>query len=90
MQTDFESGSEGSEFEDYIEKEAERDQQKQKKEAERDQQKQRKQQQQVSAKIETRAATSSRTPKWGPPQGTKIQAFVGPAKGKKQVSFTQH
>ena len=79
MQTDFESGSEGSEFEDYIEKEAERDQQKQKK-----------QQQQVSAKIETRAATSSRMPKWGPPQGTKIQAFVGPANGMKQVSFTQH
>jgi hypothetical protein len=49
-----------------------------------------KEQQQVSAKIETPAATSSRMPKWGPPQGTKIQAFVGPAKGKKQVSFTQH
>ena len=76
MQTDFESGSEGSEFEGYIENEAERDK--------------KKQQQQISAKIETRAATSSRMPKWGPPQGTKIQAFVGPAKGMKQVSFTQH
>ena len=79
MQTDFESGSEGSEFEDYIENEAERYQQKQKK-----------QQQQVSAKIETRAATCCRMPKWGPPQGTKFQAFFGPAKGVKQVSFTQH
>jgi hypothetical protein len=69
--TDSESGSEASNFEDYFEEEEEEDQQKQ---------------QQASAEIKTRAATSGRLPNWGLPQGrnTNIHPFVGPAKGVKK------
>jgi len=70
--TDSESGSEASDFEDYLEyKEEEEDPQ---------------QQQQASSESETQAATSGRLPTWGPPQGrnTNIHPFVGPAKGVKK------
>jgi len=69
--TDSESGSEASNFEDYLEEEEEEDPQ---------------QQQQASAQDETQAATSGRLPTWGPPQGrnTNIHPFVGPAKGVKK------
>jgi len=71
--TDFESGSEASDFEDYLEEEEEEDQQQQ-------------QQQQASAETETQAATSGGLPTWGLPQGrnTNIHPFVGPAKGVKK------
>ena len=55
--TDSESGSEASDFENDFEEEEEE---------EEDQQQQ---QQQPSADIETQAATSGGLPTWGPPQG---------------------
>ena len=66
-----ESGSEASDFEDYLEEEVEENPQ---------------QQQQASAQVKTQAATSGRLPTWGPPQGrnTNIHPFVGPAKGVKK------
>jgi len=71
--TNSESGSEASDFEDYLEQEGgeEEDQQ---------------QQQQASAEMETQAATSGRLPTWRPPQGrnTNINPFVSPAKGVKK------
>ena len=69
--TDSESGSEASDFEDYLEEEEEENPQ---------------QQQQASAEIETQAATSGRLPTWGLPQGrnTNIHPFVSPAKGVKK------
>ena len=69
--TDSESGSETSDFEDYLEDEEEEDPQ---------------QQQQDSAEVETEAATSGGLPTWGPPQGrnTNTHPFVGPAKGVKK------
>jgi len=68
--TDSESGSEVSDFEDYFEEEEEEEQQ----------------QQQASAEVETQAATNSRLPNWGPHQGrnTNIHPFVRPAKGVKK------
>ena len=65
--TDTESGSEASDFEDYLEEEEEEEDP---------------QQQQASAQVETQAATSGGLPDWGPPQGrhTNIHPFVGPAK----------
>ena len=71
--TDSESGSEASDFEDYLEEEEEENPQQQ--------------QQQASAQVETQAATSGGLPTWGPPQGrnTNIHPFVGPAKGVKEV-----
>jgi len=76
VDTDSESGSEASDFKDYLEEEEE----------EEDQQQQQQQQQQASAEIETQAATSGRLPTWGPPQGrnTNIHPFVSPAKGVKK------
>ena len=70
--SDSESGSEASDFEDYLEEEEEE---------EEDQQ-----QQQSSAEIETQVATSGGLPTWGPPQGRNINIlpFVGPAKGVKK------
>ena len=70
--SDSESGSEASDFEDYLEEEEEE---------EEDQQ-----QQQSSAEIETQVATSGGLPTWGLPQGrsTNIHPFVGPAKGVKK------
>ena len=68
--TDSESGSEASDFEnDFEEEEEEKDQQ----------------QQQASAEIETQAASGG-LPTWGLPQGrnTNIHPFVGPAKGVKK------
>ena len=49
--TDCESGSEASDFEEYFEEEEEKVQQ----------------QQQVSAQVKTQAATSGGLPTWGPP-----------------------
>jgi len=68
--TDSESGSEASDFENYFEEKEEEDQQ----------------QKQASAEIETQAATSDGLPNWGPPQGrnTNIHPFVSPAKGVKK------
>ena len=68
VDTDSESGSEASDFEDYSEEEEEENPQ---------------QQQQASAQVETQAATSGGLPTWRPPQGrnTNIHPFVGPAKG---------
>jgi len=68
--TDSESGSEASDFENYFEEEEEKDQQ----------------QKQATAEIETQAATSDGLPTWGPPQGrnTNIHPFVSPAKGVKK------
>ena len=68
--TDSESGSEASDFENYFEEEEEKDQQ----------------QKQATAEIETQAATSDGLPTWGPPQGrnTNIHPIVGPAKGVKK------
>ena len=65
-----ESGSEASDFEDYLEEEEEQDPQ----------------QQQASAEVETEAATSGGLPTWGPPQGrnTNIHPFVCPAKNVKK------
>ena len=53
--TPTESGSEASNFEDYLEEEEEEDQQ----------------QQQASAEIKTQAATSGRLPTWRLPQGPR-------------------
>ena len=66
-----ESGSEASDFEDYLEEEEEEDPQ---------------QQQQPSAQVETQAATNAGLPTWGPPQGrnTNIHRFAGSAKGVKK------
>ena len=74
--TNFESGSEASDFEDYLEEEEE----------EKDPQQQQQQQQQASGEVKTQAATSGGLPTWGPPQGrnTNIHPFVGPAKGVKK------
>jgi len=68
--TDSKSGSEVSNFEDYLEEEEEEEDQ----------------QQQASAEIKTQAATSGGLPTWGPPQGrnTNIHPFVSPAKGMKK------
>ena len=68
--TDSESGSEASDFEDYLEEEEEEDPQ----------------QQQASAEVETQGATSGVLPTWGLPRGrnTNIHPFVGPAKGVKK------
>ena len=68
--TGSESGSEASDFEDYLEEE----------EDEEDPQ------QQASAEVKTQAATSGGLPTWGPPQGrnTNIHPFVDPAKGVKK------
>ena len=68
--TDSESGSEASNFEDYLEEEEEEEDQ----------------QQQASPEIETQAATSGGLPTWGPPQGRNINIhpFVGSAKGVKK------
>ena len=70
--TNSESGSEASDFEDYLEEEEEENPQQQ--------------QQQASAQVETQAATSGRLPTWGLPQGrnTNIHPFVSPAKGVKK------
>ena len=72
--TDSESCSEASNFEEYFEEEEDEVQQQQQ------------QQQQASADIETQAAMSGGLPTWGPPQGrnTNIHPFVGPAKGLKK------
>ena len=69
--TDSESGSEASDFENNFEDEEEEGDQ---------------QQQQASAIIETQAATSGGLPTWRPPQGrnTNVHPFVGPAKGVKK------
>jgi len=74
--TDSESGSEASDFEDYLEEE----------EGEDDDPQQQQQQQQASAEVETQAARSGGLPTWGPPQRryTNIHPFVGPAKGVKK------
>jgi len=65
--TDSESGSEGSDFEHYLEEEEEEDHQQQ--------------QQQALAEIETQAGTSGGLQTWGPPSGrnTNIHPFVSPA-----------
>ena len=75
--TDSESCSEASNFEEYFEEEDEEVQQ---------HQQQQQQQQQASADIEIQAATNGGLPTWGPPQGrnTNIHPFVGPAKGLKK------
>jgi len=70
--TDSESGSEASDFENDFEEEEEEEYQQQQQ-----------QQQQASAEIETQAAMTGGLTIWGPPQrrNTNIQPFVGPAKG---------
>ena len=70
--TNSESGSEASNFENYLEEEEEWEDPQQ--------------QQQASAEVETQAATSGGLPSWGPPQGRNINIhpFVGPAKGVKK------
>ena len=69
--TDLESGVEASDVEEYFEEEEEEEQL----------------QEETSAEVELRAATSGGLPTWGPPQGrnTNIYPFVGPAKGVKKV-----
>jgi ATPase subunit of ABC transporter with duplicated ATPase domains len=81
--TDSESGSEASDFEEYFEEEDEEEGQQQQQQQQHQQQQQ---QQQASAEVETQAATSDGLPTWGPPQGrnTNIHPFVGPAKGVKK------
>jgi hypothetical protein len=70
--TDSESGSEASDFEEYFEEEAEEEEEQQ--------------QQPASAEVELQAATSGELLTWGPPQGrnTNIHPFVSPAKGVKR------
>ena len=79
--TDSGSGSEVSDFEDYLEEEEEEE------EEEEDPQ----QQQQASAEVETQAATSGGLPTWGLPQGrnTNIHPFVSTAKGVKKSDAPQ-
>ena len=74
--TDSETGSEASNFENDFEEEEE----------EEDQYHHQQLQQQASADSETQAATSGGLPTWGLPQGrnTNIHHFVGPAKGVKK------
>ena len=82
--SDYESGSEASDFENDFEEEEEE---------EEDQHHHHQQQllllllqqQQASADIETQAAASGELPTWELPQGrnTNIHPFVGPAKGVK-------
>ena len=76
--TDSESGSEASNFENDFQEEEEDQQQ--------HHHHHHHQQQQASAEIETQAATSGGLPTWGPSQGknTNIHPFVGPAKGVKK------
>ena len=78
--TDSESGSEASDFENDFEEEEEEEDQHQHHHHHHHHQ------QQASAEIETQAATSGGLPTWGPPQGrnTNIHPFVGPAKGVKK------
>ena len=79
--TDSESGSEASDFEnDFEEEEEEEDQH------HHHHQQQQQQLQQSSADIETQAAMSGGLPTWGPPQGrnTNIHPFVSPVKGVKK------
>jgi len=86
--TDSESGSEASDFEDYFEEEEEEeDHHHQQQQQQQQQQQRQQQQQQASAEIKTQAATSGGLPTWGPPQGrnTNIHPFVSPAKGAKKV-----
>ena len=83
--TDSESGSEASDFEnDFEEEEEEEDQH------HHHHQQQQQQLQQSSADIETQAAMSGGLPTWGPPQGrnTNIHPFVGPAKGGPRNCFS--
>jgi hypothetical protein len=74
--TDSESGSKASDFENDFEEEEE----------EEEDQHHHHQQQQASAEIETQAATSGGLPIWGPPEGrnTNIHPFVHPAKSVKK------
>jgi hypothetical protein len=74
--TDSESGSEASDFENDFEEEEE----------EEDQYHHQQLQQQASADSETQAATSGGLPTWGLPQGrnTNIHPYVSPAKGVKE------
>ena len=76
--TDSESGSEASDYENDFEEEEEEEQ--------AQHHHHHHQQQQASAEVETQAATSGGLPTWGPPQGryTNIHPFVGPAKGVKK------
>ena len=93
IDTDTESGSEASDFENDFEEEEEEEEEK---EEEEDQHHHHHHhhhhhQQQASAEVETQAATSGGLPTWGPPQvrNTNIHPFVGPAKGVKK-SETPH
>jgi len=76
--TDSESGSESSDFDNYFEEEEEDEDQHQHHHHHR---------RQASAEIETQAATSGGLPTWGPPHGrnANIHPFVGPAKGVKKI-----
>ena len=91
--TDSESGSEASNFENDFEEEEEEENQQQQyhHHHHHQQQQQQQQQQQASAEIKTQAATNDGLPNWGPPQGrkTNIHPFVSPAKGMKK-SDTPH
>ena len=80
--TDPESSSEASDFENDFQEEEEENQQHHHHHHHHKQQ-----QQQASPEVETQAAMSGRLPTWGPPQGrnTNIHPFVGPAKGVKKV-----
>jgi hypothetical protein len=75
--TDSESGSGASGFEEYFEEEG----------GEEQHHHHHQQQQQTSAEVGIQAATSGELPTCGPPQGrnTNIHPFVGPAQGVKKV-----
>jgi hypothetical protein len=75
--SDSESGSEASDFEEYFEEEGEEEQQQQ----------QQQQQHQASAEFEIQVAASGELPTWGPPleRNTNIHPFVIPAKGMKKL-----
>jgi hypothetical protein len=72
--SDSESGSETSDFKDYLEEEEEEEGQQQQ------------HLQQASAEIKTQAAISGELPTWGQPQGrnTSMHPFVSPEKGVKK------
>ena len=79
--TDSESGSEASDFEDYFEEEEEEeDHHHQQQQQQQQQQRQQQQQQQASAEIKTQAATSGRLPTWGLPQGRNFSSFCQTSK----------
>ena len=89
--TDPESSSEASDFENDFQEEEEEEEEVEEEE-EDDDDHDHHHHQQASAEVETQAATSGGLPISGPPQGrkTKIHPFVGPTKGVKKSEAPTH